>query len=150
MDLRNRARISATDGLLTWRPDLTVAGTTHLFSVILTDNGTPSLSATQSSKVAVEHFVALGLDNLAAPVGTSSSVPVTLFSTAGLTNLDFTVRFPEGRLTNMSLTPLPGIELAGNPSNSISGARFAIAPAPGQRLQGTQQVAQLSATVLRL
>jgi glucuronoarabinoxylan endo-1,4-beta-xylanase len=47
------AMIDANSGVLTWRPLVTQANTTNPFSVMVTDNGTPSLTATQSFVVTV-------------------------------------------------------------------------------------------------
>jgi hypothetical protein len=47
------AAINASSGLLTWRPLVTQANTTNPFTVIVADNGTPSLSATQNLIVIV-------------------------------------------------------------------------------------------------
>jgi hypothetical protein len=47
------AAIYANSGVLTWRPSVAQADTTNLFKVIVTDSGSPSMSATQSFAVAV-------------------------------------------------------------------------------------------------
>jgi hypothetical protein len=59
------AAIGSASGILNWRPLVTQAGSTNLFSVVATDNGTPNLSATQNFKVIVNP---LTLPNIAAPV----------------------------------------------------------------------------------
>lgn len=47
------ATIDAITGVLTWRPLVAQAGTTNSFNIMVTDNGGPSLSATQSFVVTV-------------------------------------------------------------------------------------------------
>ncbi len=47
------ATINASSGLLNWRPQVSQADTTNAFSVVVMDNGSPSLSATQSFSVIV-------------------------------------------------------------------------------------------------
>jgi hypothetical protein len=47
------AGVSANSGMLTWRPLVTQANTTNPFAVVVTDSGTPNLSATQSFVVTV-------------------------------------------------------------------------------------------------
>jgi hypothetical protein len=42
------AVINPTNGVLTWRPLVTQANTTNAFTVVVTDNGSPALSTTQS------------------------------------------------------------------------------------------------------
>ncbi len=47
------ASIHAESGLFSWRPLIAQAGTTNQISVVVTDNGVPNLSATQTFSVAV-------------------------------------------------------------------------------------------------
>ena len=47
------ATLNASNGLLAWRPLIAQANKTNLFSVVVTDNGTPALSATQNVSVTV-------------------------------------------------------------------------------------------------
>lgn len=47
------AAIGASSGVLNWRPLVTQANSTNPFSVVVTDNGSPNLSATQSFSVIV-------------------------------------------------------------------------------------------------
>ncbi len=47
------ATINSGTGVITWRPTVAQANTTNLFVVNVTDNGVPSLSATQSFNVVV-------------------------------------------------------------------------------------------------
>jgi Putative Ig domain/Glycosyl hydrolases family 2, TIM barrel domain len=45
------ATINATNGLITWRPTISQSPSTNLFSVVVTDNGTPPLISTQKFSV---------------------------------------------------------------------------------------------------
>jgi hypothetical protein len=47
------AAIDPASGVVTWRPTIAQSSSTNLFSVVVSDNGTPSLSATQSFLVNV-------------------------------------------------------------------------------------------------
>ncbi len=47
------AALDANNGVFTWRPLVTQANSTNPFTVVVTDNGTPNLSATQSFSVIV-------------------------------------------------------------------------------------------------
>jgi hypothetical protein len=51
------AVINTNSGVLTWRPLVSQANTTNLFTVMVADNGTPSLSATQSFVVTVTNLM---------------------------------------------------------------------------------------------
>lgn len=50
------AVIGANSGILSWRPMVSQANTTNAFSVTVTDNGTPNLSATQYFTVTVNEL----------------------------------------------------------------------------------------------
>ena len=50
--------MDAGSGILNWRPLVTQANTTNLFSVVVWDNGSPNMSATQSFNVIVNPLVA--------------------------------------------------------------------------------------------
>ncbi len=47
------ASINPTNGLISWRPTIAQSPTTNLFSVVVTDNGTPPMSAAQPVSVLV-------------------------------------------------------------------------------------------------
>jgi autotransporter-associated beta strand protein len=47
------ASLDATSGLLTWRPTISQSPSTNVFTIVVTDNGTPALSATQNLSVIV-------------------------------------------------------------------------------------------------
>jgi hypothetical protein len=51
------ATIDASNGIFNWRPTIAQSPTTNLLSVIVTDNGTPTLSATQNFTIAVQRPV---------------------------------------------------------------------------------------------
>ncbi len=55
--------INPTNGVLIWRPTMVQSPSTNAFDVVVTDNGTPSLSATQSVTVTVLQPVAPQLLN---------------------------------------------------------------------------------------
>jgi hypothetical protein len=55
------AAIIATNGIVNWRPLVSQANTTNPFTVAVTDNGTPPLSATQNFSVIVNPLVAPGI-----------------------------------------------------------------------------------------
>ena len=61
------AAIDAGSGVFTWRPLVTQANTTNPFAVVVTDNGTPNLSATQSFNVTVNPLTLPGLASSPGP-----------------------------------------------------------------------------------
>jgi hypothetical protein len=74
------AAIVATNGLLSWRPLVTQANTTNPFSVVVTDNGTPNLSATQSFSVLVNPLTA---PTFSAPALTGGQIGFAINGQAG-------------------------------------------------------------------
>ena len=65
------AIIATNTGILTWRPTMAQAGSTNPFTVTVADNGTPSLSATQTFTVTVN---ALNRPLLAAATVTNNQI----------------------------------------------------------------------------
>jgi hypothetical protein len=59
------ATINATNGLIGWRPLAAQAGTTNPFSVVVLDDGTPSLGATQNFIVTITPLAAPQLSGMA-------------------------------------------------------------------------------------
>ncbi len=71
------ASLNATNGLFTWTPTAAQAGASH-FTVVVTDNGLPPLSATQSFTVTVTTVVSNQAPVLSAPVQTNNTIQFTL------------------------------------------------------------------------
>jgi hypothetical protein len=63
------AVLNPDNGVLTWRPLVSQANTTNLFTVMVADNGTPSLSATQSFVVTVNPLVRPVISATTLPAG---------------------------------------------------------------------------------
>jgi O-glycosyl hydrolase len=80
------ALLNATNGILTWRPLITQANSANSFRVIVSDNGSPSLSATQNFSVTVLPAMS--------PVISSPTLSNGLFqlSVTGQAGLDYTVQ----------------------------------------------------------
>jgi hypothetical protein len=80
------AKLISSNGIFTWRPLVTQANTTNPIMVVVTDNGTPNLSATQSFNVTVNP---LTLPAVASPVLTAGQIG---FSVNGQTGPDYAVQ----------------------------------------------------------
>ncbi|MGA2028783.1 MAG: hypothetical protein ABSG87_01750 [Verrucomicrobiota bacterium] len=78
-------QIDNNDANFSWRPQVTQAGTTNLFMLMVADNGTPSLSATQSFTVTVNPLILPSLTALAVNNGQFS------FQISGATGPDYAV-----------------------------------------------------------
>ena len=102
------AVIDPATGIFQWQPTHTQSDTTNRMSVIVTDNGTPPLSATQSFTVIVIRVLpdlVLSLGNTNLMVGESGVVPLTLASTFDITNISFQLEASADRVTNLVLQP---------------------------------------------
>ena len=74
------ATIGSISGNLSWRPLVTQANTTNAFSVVVTDNGTPSMSATQTFNVFVNP---LTLPSILSSQISSGQIGLTVSGQAG-------------------------------------------------------------------
>lgn len=98
------ASIAATSGIFTWTPDESQIGTNH-FTVRVTDNGVPPLSATQSFAVIVEPRPVL-------TIGVTNGI-VTLTWSA-IAGLSYQPQF-ETNLTDNAWTAFPSNVLSAGP-----------------------------------
>ena len=101
------ATINAVTGVFQWQPTAAQAPSTNIISVIVIDNGTPPLSATQQFTVIVRpvaYYYTLSLGSTNVLVGGTSSVPVSLNTSLPLTNITTFVQVPATQLTNLTLS----------------------------------------------
>jgi hypothetical protein len=109
------ATLNASNGVLTWRPMVSQADSSNPFSVAVADNGTPSLSATQSFLVTVTNLVSPQMGAtfsggaLVLQVNGASGPDYQIQSSTNLT--DWSVRFT----TNSPAMPF----LWANPSSEL-------------------------------
>lgn len=106
--LPSTATLDPATGVFQWQPAVGTAPVTNTFTITVTDNGLPPLSASRHFNVRVrpkssEFLLSLGTTNVA--VGATSSVPVVLDSSTLLSNLTAFIQIPSGRLTNLTLLP---------------------------------------------
>ncbi|MEI6785540.1 MAG: cadherin repeat domain-containing protein, partial [Verrucomicrobiota bacterium] len=143
------ASINPTNGLFVWTPSRAQAPSTNLITVTVTDNGSPMLSASQSFTVVVNDYIELSLGSTHAFAGQTSGVPLTLFSSAPVTNLNLTLSYPPERLTNWRVVPMETVEANAwtDPTNA-GWLHLTFTPTNGQPLQNTQWLANLYFTPL--
>lgn len=109
--------LDATSGILTWRPGSQFAGTTNPVAVIVTDNGIPALSRTNTSLIVVGDYLEVVVGRAVMQSGQTSSVPVSVETSTSVTNVSVIVDLPSARLTNATLTGLaPGVTAALQPA----------------------------------
>jgi hypothetical protein len=140
------SRLNTNSGVFTWTPTRAQAPSSNFVTVVVTDNGVPPLSATNSFSVLVGDFAELSLGSTVVRAGQSGSVPITMNSSAGITNLNFILEAPEDRLTNFALELLPvdvfGSLLPSTPNRSLIELNSTI----GTALNGNRPIGRLSLT----
>lgn len=137
--------MNPVNGTLSWTPTRAQARSTNVFRVWVTDSSTPPLGATNTLTVAVDDYAELSLGEATMQVGDSNSVPVTLGTSAGLTNLTALVELPQDRLTSPSLTGwLPGIAEAELLQQGPGTWQITVTAAAGQVLPNAATLARLS------
>lgn len=139
--------IDPGSGLFRWTPNDLQGPSTNIISIIVTDNGVPTLSATQQFTVIVRDTraglsLSVGTTNLL--VGQNSFVPLILNAGMGLTNLAFLLEAETNRLQLLlpqSLAP----ELASAGLRHVGSNRFELQfrTWPGSVLQGQLELARL-------
>ena len=92
-----------SDGVFAWTPGCSYGSTTSLIRIWATDSYTPRLSNSITFQVAVSECIEVRVGSTVLQVGDSGTVPVTLVSTLGLTNLNFTVSTWPDRFTNWAM-----------------------------------------------
>lgn len=138
------ARVHTNSGRFQWTPSRAYANTTNLITVRATDDGTPPLSATVSFSVIVRDYVEITAGTAVLRSGDTSSVPLEVNATAGLTALQFALRFTDGRLTNLTLEPLaPQLTAFMLQTTGPGSALLSFAASGVPSLQGSQTLARL-------
>jgi hypothetical protein len=133
------ASLIGTNVVIFFSPDRSLASTTNLLQVVVTDNGLPSLSATQTFLLIVPDYVQADPGTVFVRSGQSGCVPINLFSSVALTNLQFTLNLPAQGLGNFSLNALLPTLTASFQTLSATQLLVNLAAASGHTLQATQQ-----------
>jgi hypothetical protein len=128
-------------------PGRSGASATNEYSVSFTGQfvvGTP-----EAEIFRVQDAVALLLGRTVLRAGDPGRISLRAISTAGLTNLAFELDLPAGTLTNLVLQdPASWVGSASVQALSGTRSRLTFGAAPGEFLQGTQQVATLAFSTL--
>lgn len=139
---------AATNAVFRWCPTRAQSSTTNLITIRVTDNGQPPMSAAQTLTVVVLDYLDITIGSTNVESGESVAVPVYLASSDGVTNLNCNIRWPSSHLSTPVLAAMaPGVASASLQDQGAS-LLLSLQTAPGQVLQGTQQVAQLSFAAL--
>ena len=141
--------INPTNGVLSWAPTCVQGSSTNLITVWATDSGSPPLSNSMTFVVTNSDCVQVGLGSTVMQTGTTSSVPLTLISSVGLTNLSFAVVYPASRFTNW-VVAVSNSAIGTTIVQSVSGAEtlFDFEASPGESFQAPAVVGALYFTAL--
>lgn len=140
--------VNGTNVVVDWVPGWQQSSSTNVVQLVITDNGVPSLSTTQAFVVVVSDYVQAALGFSALRPGQSACIPLSLFASVPLTNLDFSVTLPATSLGNWSLNLLRP-ELCSGTVQSLSATQLLVSltACSGQALSATQQqIAELCFT----
>jgi subtilisin-like proprotein convertase family protein len=133
-----------TNTVVAWLPSRAFASTTNYITVIVTGNGSPPLSATQTVTVIVLDYLELSVGMGGVQPGQTASVPIQLASSDGVTNLEFVINWPVGSLSNAALAVSAPEIASASLQDQITNVLISLYTTPGQVLQNTQQIAQLT------
>jgi len=146
------ATLDPVTGVFSWQPNNTQGGTTNHFSILVRDNGTPSLGATQSLTVIVldtrsDFLTGFGSTNVLD--GQGSFVPLVLNAGADLTEFTFEFEAADIHLADLSLTPAAsGITFAALDPLGSDLYRITIWLDPAQSQSGLRTVGSLNFNTL--
>jgi hypothetical protein len=103
------ATIDSVSGVFRWLPAEFQGGTTNAFAILVQDNGSPAMTATQRFSVIVrdtqsDFTVGIGTTNLLA--GSSNAVPIELASSADLDHITFELAATDAHFAGLNLRSL--------------------------------------------
>jgi hypothetical protein len=138
------AEVNPTNGLFFWNITRADAQTSNSFNVRIIDMNSRDRQVVQPMSVVVEGFVEVGLGAAAVQAGQNVSLPVTVDSSGGVTNLMFTVGWPAGRCANATLAVTAPEIASGTLQTQGTNWVIRVQTLPGQVISGSAQIAQLS------
>jgi hypothetical protein len=128
------------DGVFSWTPTCAQGNATNVITIWATDSGTPPLSNSMSFSIAVGECVPagvqLGIGSTVLQVLHSSSVSLTLLSSAGVTNLSFELAVAANQFTNWTFAS-SNSAIAGATMHAVGSSppEFTLVTQAGQTLQ---------------
>ena len=141
------AIINPTNGLLRWTPNRSQAPSTNVITVRLVDATHPLVTGSMTFTVQVNDYLELTAGSVILQAGETNSVPLDLFTSAAMIDLQCVLRFPQDRLADAWLEPLqPEVASASMHAAGANTAALTFTVRPGQTLQGTQRLARLHFT----
>ena len=114
------ATLNTNSGAFSFRPLVTQANSTNNFTLQVSDNGTPSMSATQSFSVVVNPLSAPGISNISVAGGQFS------FNVSGQSGPDYAIETSTNltQWSNVFITNSPALPFVWTDTNSADAAAF--------------------------
>jgi hypothetical protein len=136
-------RISS-NGVFQWTPSCPFGSTTNTIIVWATDSASPPLSNSMTFMVVVSECVEVSIGSSVVQAGDTTCVPVNLFTTVNLTNLNFTLADLGGYFTNWNITASNSAIASAtaeilNPYHTL----FTVDVQNGQGLQGSNVIGSI-------
>ncbi len=103
-DAPSGASVNPTNGVFCWMPARDQARSTNVISVVVTDGGAPAASATNTFTVVVDDYVEIGFGRMAVGTGRTNSLPISLATSASLTNVQVVFQAPENKAVALALS----------------------------------------------
>ena len=129
---------------LFWAPSLTQASSTNFITIVVTDLSNPAFSTNQTVMVIVQDYLGAGVGATSVQVGQGATLPVYLTCSDGITNAAFLVGWPGNYFLTPSLSNVaPGVA-SSSLQNRGTNLLLSFQTAPGQALQGSNLLAQLT------
>jgi hypothetical protein len=137
------ASINATSGLFSWTVPSTYAMTTNSFNIRIVDATSPQ-QMVQPMIIVVQDYLEVALASTNTTVGKTVSMPVTLSSSSGVTNLSFAIPWPSGRFTNATLSSLASGIASGTVQSQGANMVVNVRTRSGRSLTGSLRIANLN------
>lgn len=100
------AKVVGTNIIVRWTPNAFQAGTTNIVQLVISNNGVPPLTTTQTFLVSIGDYVQAALGTVASRPGDAVCLPMNLFTSTSLTNVQFVATVPQTGFTNWGVTLL--------------------------------------------
>jgi hypothetical protein len=142
-------QINPSSGVAYWTPPWWDAGRSYTVTVRVADNAIPPASTTQNIVVQVGDAVLLTFNKQVVVIGQPGGATLSLFSSAPVTNVTFTLDAPVGLLTNVTVQSLaPGTWSVEQFPAGASHSTITLSTTNASALVGTNAVAQVNFVVV--
>ena len=145
-DAPEGTRINTRKGVsyFSWSPTSAQASTTNLISIRLTDSTTSALSTNLFLKVTVLDYLSVIPAPAAVMAGQTTTIPLYVHSSDGVTNLTLGLSWPSGLFSSPSIASAAPASWSATLQNQGTNLQIRVQALPGKSIEGSNLVAQLS------